>query len=53
MESCCSVDAVSHTRLSLMVPVKIRGMCVTFERVVTHSARRHDPGAGGRVRPPA
>jgi len=49
---------VSHTRLSLMVPVvNIRGMCVNFERVVTRSGRRHDQGSAvmhpRRGRPPA
>jgi len=47
MESCSSVDAVSHTRLSLMVPVKIRGMCLNFERVVTRPGRR-TTAAGGQ-----
>ena len=49
MESCSSVDAVSHTRLSLMVPVKIRGMCLNFERVVTRGERRHDRPARMRA----
>lgn len=46
MESCSSVDAVSHTRLSLMVPVKIPGMCLNFERVVTRSGRRTTVAGG-------